>query len=236
MDMEISLDATGRCRVIAGPERRVYYSTPSLIGLALLQQETARIGQQGAAVTAARNITWHDLLVSHGAAFGTAGDRRYTLAVVPPTTRTLSYSGADTSRVARVPVGTRLSITFPHLLVGLATGPDHFYKGVIYELSAARVPTLSTGVAAELAVPFKWGNVYTGRGTICWGTVRHGHIRDIPGFLDLFFSSDFNGDLYYGSRGSLAADAAHAAGVIAPATTFTHTMTQVIAELATAGA
>lgn len=223
--LEIHIDATSRCRIISGPERRVYYSTPQLAGLALLQNYRDEETVEDAA--ASRSITWSDTLISHGLAHGVRGASRYLLAVIPATERTITYQGRETAE-------QRLTATFPPLLVALAFGASNFRRGLVFLVNPAALSRLTVSLADAVATSFPYGNVYNSTGRICWGTVRHNHITDLAGFLDLFFNSAFNSDLYHGSGGSLAGAVRAAPGGVLPspaAGAYTLSIPSVISQL-----
>lgn len=187
----IELESAGRCRIVS-PTGRMYYSTPAAVGLALLQQEPDE-------ETSARQITWHDHLATHGMAIGTRGATALTLAVLPPTLRTIRWDGPreGTDRQGRPLRRSReYTVTFPHMLVGMAMRAGRFLRGGLWCVNPTTLSALTVVNPALNLAAFPFSNVYAGRGAICWGTVPHGDIRTLAEFLDRFFTSGFNGDLY----------------------------------------
>lgn len=189
--------APGICEVIEGSSRRAFRTTTRAVGIALLGVETPDD------VASTGNIQWTDYLSTHGIAVGTRGKRTYTLGVLPTKERTVNYTGAlDVATASRA-----LTMRFPPVLLGLCkegTGPRSFKKGVVFCLAHEQpLANLNVTLAANIACSFPYGNIYAGTGQICWGTVPHTHIQSLADLEELFFGSDFNGDLYYGGNSRL---------------------------------
>lgn len=183
---QIILERPGRCRIVL-PNGRTYFSTPAAVGMSLLAATTA---EENAAADA-RTIQWHDLLASHGVAVGTSGTRVVSCVVIPPTARTIPWAGArGEGRRAEY------AVTFPHLLAIVVMRGSRFQRAGLWCINPAVLPGLTIHTPAACLRAFPYSNVYAGRGEICWGTIRHDDIRDTNDFLDRFFHSGFNGDLY----------------------------------------
>lgn len=184
----------GVCEVVEGASKRVFRTTPRAIAIALLGAQTP----EEAAGAAAGEITWTDYLSTHGLAVGHKGKRTYTLAVLPSQERTVNYTGprgeATTARTAGA-----LTCQFPPMLIGLVkdgAGTQAFKRGVVCCLASANLAHLSVRSNDSVATTFPYGNVYSGTGYICWGSVPHTHIQTVKDIEELFFGSDFNGDLW----------------------------------------
>lgn len=187
----------GICEVIEGPSKRAFRTTTRAVGIALLGVETPDD------VASTGNIQWTDYLSTHGIAVGTRGKRTYTLGVLPAKERTVNYTGAlDQANASRT-----LTMKFPPILLGLCKegiGPRSFKKAVVFSLAHEQPLTnLNVTLAANVACSFPYGNIYAGTGQICWGTVPHTHIQSLTDLEELFFGSDFNGDLYYAGNSRL---------------------------------
>lgn len=189
---------SGACEIIAGPTGQIFRSTPHAVGMALLGAATP----EDASGAAAGEIVWNDYLASHGLAVGVRGKRMYTLAVLPARERTVNYTGA-----LDVPGASRsLTCLFPTMLIGVAkngTGARAFTQGVVFCLNTPSLANLSVTATANVGSSFPYGNVYSGTGYICWGSVPHTHIQTAKDLEELFFESDFNGDLYGAGGGRL---------------------------------
>lgn len=228
--MEIYIpSAGGRCRVVVGAARRAYYSTPALVGMALLSQHQPQGG------TPLGSVSWCDHLASHGIATGHQSENEFTLAVIPPTKRTINHTSRNE---ATMTTETRQRvITFPHMLVGLHLRAGRFVKGLFYLTMPTVLPTLHLNVTTPVATSFPYGNVYQGTGRICWGTIRHDGIRSLGDLLTLFFESGFNRDLYHAGE-ALSTAAARPDGVLTPPTAghLNLPMTTIVGTLIGAGA
>ena len=184
----VHLDATNRCRVVAGPAGRTYYSTPQAVGLALLGLPPSL--DEPATTT---GITWTDYLATHGVALGTRGDRQIHLALLPPKQRTIQHTAPnDEGNGSTVP----LTVTFPHVLAGLLLRRGAFERASLFLVNMARQAEWAVGSGAPVLVTFPYGNVHEVSGHICWGGVRTADIRTMKDLEDLFFNSGFNRDLW----------------------------------------
>jgi hypothetical protein len=182
----------GVCEVIAGPDRKIVRTTTHAVGIALLGVQ----GEEDASTTG--DIRWTDYLSTHGLAVGTRGKMTYTLAFVPPKERTVKYTGPLDS----VSASRDLVCQFPALMLGVAKEGKLFRKGVVFCLNSAEHKNLNVTLAQSVGSAFPYGNVYSGAGNICWGTVPHTQIQTAGDLEELFFGSEFNGDLY-ASQGRL---------------------------------
>lgn len=191
--------ATGVCEVVEGGSGRTFRATTHAVAIALLGAESP----EDAANASTGEIQWTDYLSTHGLAVGTRGKRQYVLGVIPAKERTVNYTGPlDVTTASR-----SLTCQFPPILLGLmreGNGPRSFRNAVVFCMPhAVNLTTLGVTVGANIATSFPYGNVYTGSGRICWGNVPHNHIQTIRDLEELFFGSDFNGDLYGAGRGRL---------------------------------
>lgn len=220
--------ATGVCEVVEGGSGRTFRATTHAVAIALLGAESP----EDAASAATGEIQWSDYLSTHGLAVGTRGKRQYVLGVIPAKERTVNYTGPlDTANASR-----SLTCQFPPILLGLmreGTGPKSFRNAVVFTLPhGVNMTTLGVTVGANVAASFPYGNVYSGAGRICWGNVPHNHIQTIKDLEDLFFGSDFNGDLYVAGGGRLISLARANKGKPMPAPAPTVNMPGVIRLLA----
>lgn len=194
------------CRVIQGAARRMYFSTPHAVAMALLNTE------ERDEESARRDLLWTDHLASHGVAVGVRGQRVASLTVSAPhprQVRVLNRAGAYTV----------VSITFPALLMSMLLTDGRFTRGNIMVIKPDTLPTLSVTSQTRCLTSFPWGNVYAGTGAICWGNVQG--IRDIRSMAEfdaLFFGTGFNGDLWNAGQTSLLGLSEANGGVIAAPT------------------
>lgn len=229
---EIHIDASNRCRVVAGPAGRTYFSTPQAVGLALLGIPPLIDAED---TTATPGILWQDYLRTNGVAFGTRGDRQVHLVTLPPTPRTIAVT--HPSADGRTTVTDRMLVTFPHLFAGLRTRRGVFERGCLFLPDMTRQDQLYVGSTVPLLRSFPYGNVHPGSGHICWGGVRTADVRTIADLADLFFGSGFNHDLAEpGTIGHASLEAAIRVapqGVLPPlgTTRYVTTVPQAIASL-----
>ena len=220
----IHIDTTNRCRVIAGPAGRTYFSTPQAVGLALLGIPAPTLDTEDT-LAATTNIVWTDYLALNGVAIGQRGDRRVHLVVIPPKPRTVAYSWQDERNG---PQQASLNVTFPHVLAGLLLQRNTFERGSLFLIDPAKQPQASAVSTVPMLMTFPYGNVHDISGAICWGGVRTADIRTMRDMEDLFFGSGFNRDLYRPTVGTgnfrTIAQAAPG-GVLTPPPANHHTIT-----------
>lgn len=225
----IHMDNTNRCRVVAGPSGRTFFSTPQAVGLALLGIPTP----SDDASAASGNIVWTDYLATNGVAIGNRGNRRFHLVTLPAKMRTVSYTEAD---AAGRSVSTPLNIVFPPILAGLAIHQGVHERSVLFLVDMTRQAQMNVASNVPILTTFPYGNVHETTGHICWGGVRTADIRTMQDMEDLFFGSGFNRDLYRDPTGSVASlklMAARPGGIppAIPANRFTITIPSAIASL-----
>lgn len=187
----IHMDATNRCRVVAGPAGRTYFSTPQAVGLALLGIPALIDVEDGPALSS--NIVWTDYLATNGVAVGQRGDRRLHLVVIPPKPRTVVYSWND-ERLGNQQAS--LNVTFPPVLACLLLQRNTYERSCLFLIDPAKQPQASVANTVPMLMTFPYGNVHDITGLICWGGVRTADIRTMKDMEDLFFGSGFNRDLY----------------------------------------
>jgi hypothetical protein len=160
-------------------------------------------------------MRWQDHLATHGIAIGMRGTQQVTVAVIPATRRTCPF-------ITSGGVSQPFEATFPPLLAGVLLRDGAFVRAILHCIDPARIgaPGLSVLDTTACLTHFPYGNVHP-NGAICWGTIRHDGIASLATFLDLFFNSGFNADLYNGNvcglgGGSIRAAATAAAGGILP--------------------
>ena len=180
--LEIYIEQGQRtCRVVSGPLREVYRSTPHLVGLALLQG----VIEEGESEEDIQDIQWVDLLGSHGCAVGRCADSQVLLTILPSKARDVMWAE------------TPITAVFPQLLMGMAVGREQqLVRSVLYVLHPPPSTHLSVTAPASILAPFPYGNVYAESGLICWGAVRIGDVKTPQDVEELFFRSGFNNDLF----------------------------------------
>lgn len=188
----------GIAQIIVGPTKRTYMTTTHAVAMALLGSQ----GDEEAADSRAGEITWQDHLATHGIAVGSRGRVVYTLAISPSQERMIHYTGALDPNMSQE---RRITALFPPILFGMAQnqagGARAFSRAVVFALGSSDRSRLTATGTGSIGVAFPYGNVYTGAGNICWGSVPHSQVRTIRDLEMLFFGSDFNGDLYNMSGG-----------------------------------
>lgn len=219
---------TGVCEVVEGGSGRTFRATTHAVAIALLGAESP----EDAVNASTGEIQWTDYLSTHGLAVGSRGKRSFILGVLPGRERTVRYTGPlDTANASR-----NLTCQFPPILLGLmreGSGPRSFRNAVVFAMPhATNLSTLGVTVGANVATSFPYGNVYAGSGKICWGNVPHNHIQTIKDLEELFFGSDFNGDLYGAGGGRLVTLARAHSGKPLPLSTVTTNLPGVIRLLA----
>ena len=193
---DIKLIGPRLCEVTVGESRRVYLTTRSAVGIALLQEAIT-----DPAETVVAPIAWTDMLATHGVAVGVRGQERVMVAVIPEAKRTVKWTGplfANAADVVGRPVSEHvLEMIFPPCLAVLKIGATQQYmKGTLSCVKPAALKTLSVHSDATALAPFPYGNVYTSGHRICWGTVEHATVNTIEALLQSFFQSGFNNDLF----------------------------------------
>lgn len=198
--MHIHISARGQgstpghlCSVIEDQSQRVYYSTPALVALALLQQYSTPAAVE-VADAANPSLRWVDALSTHALAVGHDSQQQLTLLYQPPTAYEIAYQRA--TRTARE--DATATVTFPPLLAMCRKVNGVYVNGSLWCVNPAAMATAGVGSTAACLRAFPYGNVYE-RGAICWGNVA---TRDIVGAADMlriFMTSGFNTDLFAGS-------------------------------------
>ena len=200
---DVKLIGPNLCEVTVGESRRVYLTSRRALGIALLQEHAANEADS----SAASNVVWTDMLATHGVAVGVAGRERITVAVIPETKRTVSWTGTlfthATDAVGRPASARTLEVTFPPCVLMLRITGMQYTKGTLSCVKPDALKTLSVHSDARVLTPFPYGNVYPSGSRICWGTVAHATLNTAEAVLETFFQSGFNNDLFdtgtYGS-------------------------------------
>jgi hypothetical protein len=178
MNLEIHIKDT-QCRVIEGPARRVRYTTPEAVALALLQLRPENTRFAGA-------TRWMDYLAGRGVAIGLVNDSLVGLLTYPAMMRTIPYRHtAQKDHIAE----------FPPLLMASHFKAGKLVKSSLWVIKASAMPTLGISVTASVLAPFPYGNVYD-HGGICWGSASTKDVREPDETIQTFFQSGFNGDLF----------------------------------------
>lgn len=186
----------GIAEVTVGPQKRVFRTTSRAVAVAMLGSQNEDENAAGAA----GEVIWSDFLRTHGIAVGSRGPNSYILAVLPAKERTVNYTGPrewDTD-------SANITVAFPPMLVALHLLKGAFRNAILFCISPGLEKTLQISNTANVGLSFPYGNVYGGTGAICWGSVPHAHIKSIADFEELFFGSNFNGDLYSAGGGRLS--------------------------------
>ena len=183
MELEIHIDKQNICKVIQGEARRVFYSTPEAIGLALLKINPAEHHAQ---------VDWVDFLATHFVAFAAQENKSLTLFFMPSQQRTITHGrdGASQEYVT----------TFPHLLFGVRMTAGVMTKTSVWVIQPNMERKLSLASRDLVLCAFPYGNVYD-HGGVCWGTTQTQDIRHPQDVVEFFFRSAFNGDLFHASTG-----------------------------------
>lgn len=219
---EAHFDNTNRCRVIAGPAGRAYFTTPQALGLALLGMPVA--AEDEASVPS--GIAWTDYLATHGVAHGIRGNRQLHLVILPTKPRTVTWVGLNDNGTQNIT--EHLTLTFPPMLACLLLQRGVYERASLFMANMSQQAQMNTGSPTPMLSTFPYGNVYLGTGHICWGGVRTADIRTIKDLDDLFFGTGFNRDLYDGTRAggvSLRLAARAAVGGILPPVTGDYSIT-----------
>lgn len=203
-DLEIHIKS-GVCKVIEGPARQVRYTTEEAVGLALL-----KINRNASRVA----LVWNDFLASRGVAMGMSSKNMLTAMVLPAQTRDIEWRRNSSKHL--------LKLTFPACLLLVNFEGPTLRKSSLWVIKPGMEGKLGINDPDGVLCAFPYGNVYS-HGGICWGTTL---TRDChsPGEIEqAFFTSGFNGDLWYpqqfeGTGDTLPAHvAAHGSILAAPA-------------------
>lgn len=173
----------GKCKVIEGAAKRVFWSTEEAVGLALLKLNPT--------LQATISVPWQDFLAARGVAFAAAGDKSLNLIVYTNQKRTIQFRRGSG-------VGQELVIKLPPLLVATSFKDNHLVKTQLWVIKPGMENRLSTTSTDATLCPFPYGNVYS-HGGVCWGTTLIRDLRQPGEVVDAFFNSGFNGDLYTAS-------------------------------------
>lgn len=188
MEMEIKIK-DGRCRVMDGTTKRVFYTTEESMGLYLLKLNPAAQGN------GASGAQWVDQLGQRGIAVGRIGDRTLTLTVYPSKKRDILFGRGDTTRT--------FTVTLPDLLMACSFKDTKFQKALLYVVKSGQTPQLAVPNTGAQLMYYPYGNVYN-HGGICWGSTPLKDIHTPDDAFEAFFGSAFNGDLYaYNTNGLL---------------------------------
>ncbi len=222
MITEIHLDSDRpTCRVIRGPARETFLSTPLVVAMSILS--SARPEDERAVTN---DVRWTDLLATHGCAVGRKRQTDLLLGLYPQATRTVRY-GSETPR--------EIVVTFPPLMLGLAVTGGRHTRACLMVADPSTQAQWSVTAPTVCLVPFPYGNVYSNTGYICWGGVEHGDVVTLALLERTFFASGFNTDLWrgvsetYQNLQTLAA--ATPAGTPIARPRMSHSMPQMIASL-----
>ena len=192
---DINLIGPRLCEVTVGESRRVYLTTRSAVGLALLQDAI-----HDAEEVTTSTVSWTDMLATHGVAVGVRGQERVLVAVIPETKRTVTWTGplfaSPLDAVGRPVTAHALELIFPPCIVVLKINGTQYVKGTLSCVKPDAVKTLSVHEDANVLAPFPYGNVYSAGHRICWGTVAHNTLNTVEALLQSFFQSGFNNDLF----------------------------------------
>ena len=174
-DMEIHM-TNGVVKIIEGPARRTYHSTPEAVGLALLKLRPNETS----------NVAWQDFLTTKGVAFAAQGTRALTLLVLPVAMRTMRW-GRDSTPA-------ELKVKMPSLLFAIKFEGRTLSRSSLWVIKPGQEGHLITTGTDHILCPFPYGNVYN-HGGICWGTTDIRSFNHPSEVEDAFFGSIFNGDL-----------------------------------------
>ena len=193
---DIKLIGPRLCEVTVGESRRVYLTTRSAVGIALLQEAMTE-----SPVDAVSQCVWTDMLATHGVAIGVRPQERVVVAVIPEAKRTVKWTGplyaSAADAVGRPVTEQVLELLFPPCLAMLKiSATQQYLKGTLSCVKPDAVKTLSVQSDAHVLAPFPYGNVYTSGHRICWGTVVHSTVNTVEALLQSFFQSGFNNDLF----------------------------------------
>lgn len=179
--MDIKVETSTRCRVIAGATKRLYYATPESVGLVLM-----RIAADGGPSQV--NAPWIDYLADRGMALTVMGESLITLLTFPAQDRAVPFRKDTTAK--------DFTVKFPPLLLATNFKKGNLVKSQLWVIRPNIGPDkLAVGSAENILCYFPYGNVYN-HGGICWGNTPIKDLRHPAEVLQAFFQSGFNGDLF----------------------------------------
>lgn len=178
-NMEIHIK-DGRCKVFEGTSRRVFYTTEEALGLSLLKLNPQNVGSV--------ELRWVDMLGTRGLAIAPSGSQLLCLQTFPSHQRTLPFRRRDVNR--------EYIVTIPDVLMATNFKNGSLQKASLWTVRAGFMAKLSVTSTDPTLAHWPYGNVYS-HGGICWGTTPVRDIHSPQDAFDAFFSSGFNGDLFY---------------------------------------